>query len=106
MWLIPSLQQAEPRLQLSQYSGRSIFYGFKHKNSGLMKTRVIRDWGVDHISFISILASRTGIERVAREWHEGTDFTLGAVDDELDNGGYVQPGVGDIGDRLYGTELN
>lgn len=65
-----------------------------------------RDWGVDHISFISILASSTGIRRVAREWPERTDFTVGEVDDGLDAHGYVQPGVGDIGDRLYGTELN
>lgn len=69
-------------------------------------TRYIRDWGVEHVSFVSILASKVGMERIASEWPEGTDFTIGAVDDELDSHGYVQPGVGDIGDRLFGTQLN
>jgi uracil phosphoribosyltransferase len=37
---------------------------------------------------------------------DGTDFTIGAVDETLDDKGFIQPGVGDIGDRLYGTNLN
>ena len=64
-----------------------------------------RDWGIERVSFISLLASKAGLERVASVWPEGTDFYIGAVDDGLDDHGYVQPGVGDIGDRLYGTEL-
>lgn len=37
---------------------------------------------------------------------EGTDFTVGAVDETLDDKGFILPGVGDIGDRLFGTQLN
>lgn len=33
------------------------------------------------------------------------NIVVGAVDDELDAKGYVKPGLGDIGDRLYGTSL-
>lgn len=38
-------------------------------------------------------------------WPEGTEFVIGAVDEGLDEKGYVVPGVGDIGDRLFGTVL-
>jgi uracil phosphoribosyltransferase len=64
-----------------------------------------RDWGVENIKFVSILASREGLEKAAAVWPEGTDFVVGQVDEELDDKGYVVPGVGDIGDRLFGTCL-
>lgn len=70
-----------------------------------MKLTTKRDWGVENIKFISILASREGLERAAAVWPEGTEFVIGAVDEGLDEKGYVVPGVGDIGDRLFGTVL-
>jgi uracil phosphoribosyltransferase len=66
----------------------------------------IRDWGVSHISFVSILASKAGILRVASTLPDETDFTVGAVDETVDSKGYIQPGLGDIGDRLFGTQLS
>jgi len=41
---------------------------------------------------------------VANTWPEGTDFLVGAVDEEIDEKGYIVPGLGDIGDRLYRTK--
>lgn len=64
-----------------------------------------RDWGAEHITFLSLLASRPGLERVAEFWREGTDVLVGAVDETLDAHSYLVPGVGDIGDRLFGTNL-
>ena len=61
---------------------------------------------MDKVTFISLLASKSGLERLASVWPEGTEFYIGAVDDGLDSHGYIQPGVGDIGDRLFGTELS
>ncbi|KAJ5611580.1 hypothetical protein N7528_008685 [Penicillium herquei] len=64
---------------------------------------ILKDWGVDHITFFSLLGSKQGLDRVAEVWPEGTDIFVGAIDNVLDEEGYVQPGLGDIGDRLYGT---
>ncbi|KAJ5594953.1 uncharacterized protein N7459_001161 [Penicillium hispanicum] len=66
---------------------------------------ILRDWGVDQITFFSLLASEKGLEKVASIWPEGTEVFVGAVDEGLDEKGYVQPGLGDIGDRLFGTSL-
>ncbi|KAI1775628.1 uracil phosphoribosyltransferase-domain-containing protein [Hypoxylon cercidicola] len=67
---------------------------------------ILRDWGVDQITFLCLLASQAGLETAANVWPESTRFVVGAVDPELDDKGYVKPGVGDIGDRLFGTALN
>ncbi|OAL55160.1 PRTase-like protein [Pyrenochaeta sp. DS3sAY3a] len=66
---------------------------------------IAKDWGLDKITFVSIIASRDGLQKAASVWPEGTNFVVGAVDEELDEHGYVKPGLGDIGDRLYGTQL-
>ena len=65
-----------------------------------------RDWGVSNITVFSLLGSRSGLETVANVWPEGTEVFSGSVDDGLDDKGYVKPGVGDIGDRLFGTALS
>jgi len=67
---------------------------------------ILHDWGVDHITFVSILASRDGLNRAADVWPEGTNFVVGAIDDGVDMHGYLVPGIGDIGDRLFGTETS
>lgn len=53
-----------------------------------------------------MLTSQQGIEHAAKAWPEGTDFVIGVVDPKLDSAGYIEPGVGDIGDRLFGTGLS
>ena len=64
---------------------------------------LFRDWGVEHITFVSILSSEVGLQNISKVWPEGTDFVVGSVDPSLDNEGYIVPGIGDIGDRLFGT---
>jgi uracil phosphoribosyltransferase len=54
---------------------------------------------------LSLIASKAGLERAASVWPENTNFIVGAEDAELDDHGYVKPGLGDIGDRLFGTAL-
>jgi uracil phosphoribosyltransferase len=49
------------------------------------------------------LASKKGLEKASSLWPESTTFFVGAVDEGLDDKGYVKPGLGDIGDRLFGT---
>ncbi|CAK4030067.1 Hypothetical predicted protein [Lecanosticta acicola] len=63
----------------------------------------LRDWGVKRIISISILASRTGLERAADAWPEGVELWVAGVDAETDEQGMIKPGLGDIGDRLFLT---
>lgn len=63
----------------------------------------LRDWGIENITFLCLVASKTGLESAAAIWPENTRIFVGAVDDGLDSEGYVKPGLGDIGDRLFGT---
>jgi len=64
---------------------------------------ILRDWGIEHITFVSILSSAAGLQNISKVWPEGTDFVVGSVDPSLDDEGYIVPGIGDIGDRLFGT---
>ncbi|KAJ5664666.1 hypothetical protein N7462_011479 [Penicillium macrosclerotiorum] len=66
---------------------------------------ILKDWGVEKITLFSLLGSETGINNVAHAWPEGAEICVGAIDKELDDKGYVKPGLGDIGDRLFGTAL-
>lgn len=52
---------------------------------------------------VNVITAVEGLRRAAEEWTEGTEFWVGAVDEELTDRGMIKPGVGDIGDRLYGT---
>ncbi|PLB36128.1 uracil phosphoribosyltransferase [Aspergillus candidus] len=66
---------------------------------------IMKDWGVEHVTLFSLLGSDPGLCAVASAWPEGTEVVVGAVDKEVDGKGFVKPGLGDIGDRLYGTAL-
>ncbi len=62
--------------------------------------------GADHITAITLLAAPEGIERLERDTsHIGVPMTLvtAALDEKLNERGYIVPGLGDAGDRLYGV---
>jgi uracil phosphoribosyltransferase len=70
-----------------------------------MATRYLVDRGADDITAITLLAAPEGIAHVEHELEGlGVPFTLvtGAVDEKLNDMGYIVPGLGDAGDRLYG----
>ena len=50
-----------------------------------------------------LIAAPEGIERVQKE-HPDVDIYLAAVDEKLNEHGYIVPGLGDAGDRLFGTK--
>jgi uracil phosphoribosyltransferase len=62
------------------------------------------DRGAIDVTAICILAAPEGLARLEKDT-EGRDVTIvvGAVDERLDENGYIVPGLGDAGDRLYGT---
>jgi uracil phosphoribosyltransferase len=64
--------------------------------------RILKTDGARQIIFLSILATRQGIHRVHRE-HLETHIITAAVDPVLNRNGYIVPGLGDAGDRLFGT---
>ncbi len=56
----------------------------------------------EQIRFLCLLASPEGIERLHKTYPTVTIYTA-AVDDRLDENGYIRPGLGDAGDRIFGT---
>ena len=51
---------------------------------------------------MSIIAAPEGLERIARD-HPAVEVVVAAVDERLNDHGYIVPGLGDAGDRIYGT---
>lgn len=64
--------------------------------------QVLKDWGVRRIKFVGLIAAPEGIEVVAKA-HPDVPLYLAAVDDHLNEYGYIVPGLGDAGDRQFGT---
>ena len=62
----------------------------------------LKEAGVTDMRFACLLASRPGAEAV-RAAHPDVPIWAAAMDDELDSHGYIVPGLGDAGDRTYGT---
>lgn len=64
---------------------------------------MLRKKGAKNIKFIGILAAPEGLERLHRE-HPDVQIYLAALDERLDSHGYIVPGLGDAGDRIFGTK--
>lgn len=63
----------------------------------------IKQRGAVTIKLMCLVAAPAGVERVARD-HPDVDIYVAAVDEYLNDHGYIVPGLGDAGDRLYGTK--
>ncbi len=63
----------------------------------------IKNYDVKHIKLMNIIAAPEGIERVQRD-HPDVDIYVAAVDEKLNDHGYIVPGLGDAGDRIFGTK--
>ena len=63
----------------------------------------LKDRGVKHIKFCCIVAAPEGIKAIA-EAHPDIDIYCGIVDEKLNENGYIVPGLGDAGDRIFGTK--
>ena len=71
--------------------------------SAVHAIQVLKDRGAGGIKLMSIIAAPEGIARVERE-HPDVEIVVAAVDERLNNHGYIVPGLGDAGDRIYGTK--
>jgi len=63
----------------------------------------LKEAGARSIKLLSILSSPPGVEKLEREHPDVEVFTC-AVDDHLNDHGYIVPGLGDAGDRIFGTK--
>lgn len=71
--------------------------------SSVAAIQMLKDKGVKKIRFMCIIAAPEGLERMKRE-HPDVDIYVGALDDHLNENGYIVPGLGDAGDRIFGTK--
>lgn len=62
-----------------------------------------KDRGATNIKLVNLIAAPEGI-RLVRKAHPDADIYVAAVDERLDSRGYIVPGLGDAGDRLFGTK--
>lgn len=63
----------------------------------------IKNHGGKNIKFLTILMTREARETLEKE-HSDVDFYCAAVDDKLNDKGFIVPGLGDAGDRMFGTK--
>ena len=63
----------------------------------------IKSYDVKRIKLMNIIAAPEGVERVHRD-HPDVDIYVASVDEKLNDHGYIVPGLGDAGDRIFGTK--
>jgi uracil phosphoribosyltransferase len=63
----------------------------------------LREWGVSRVKLVAILGSAEGVRRVVEEFPE-VDIFVGEIDPELNAMKFIVPGLGDAGDRMFGTQ--
>ncbi|MEG0806305.1 MAG: uracil phosphoribosyltransferase [Lachnospiraceae bacterium] len=70
--------------------------------SSVAAIQLLKDKGVEKIHFMCIIAAPEGVKRM-QEAHPDVDIYIGALDECLNEHGYIVPGLGDAGDRIFGT---
>lgn len=70
--------------------------------SAAAAVQLLKDEGAKRIRLLCILAAPEGL-KVVEEAHPDVDIIIAALDERLNEHGYIVPGLGDAGDRLYGT---
>ncbi len=72
-------------------------------NSAVAAVELLKRAGARDISFMCLLAAPEGVERM-KDAHPDVQIVTAALDDRLDGNGYIVPGLGDAGDRMFGTK--
>lgn len=70
--------------------------------SATATAQILKDWGAKRIKYIGIIAAPEGIKRL-QEAHPDVEIYLAVIDDHLNENAYIVPGLGDAGDRQFGT---
>jgi len=64
--------------------------------------KLLKEWGVTRIKYIGLIAAPEGIQKLQTD-HPDVPIHIGAIDSHLNDIGYIVPGLGDAGDRQFGT---
>ena len=72
-------------------------------HSAIAAVHRLKEEGARSIRFVCVVAAPEGLEAFGRD-HPDVPVYTASVDDRLDDHGYIRPGLGDAGDRLYGTK--
>ena len=70
--------------------------------SGAAAIDMLKNWGARRIKFVGVIAAPEGVRRLTTT-HPDVPLYLAAIDERLNEVGYIVPGLGDAGDRLFGT---
>lgn len=70
--------------------------------SATAAVQVLKEWGVSRIKYVGLIAAPEGIETLATA-HPDLPIHLAAIDEHLNERGFIVPGLGDAGDRQFGT---
>lgn len=70
--------------------------------SAVATVDILKEWGVQRIKFVGILAAPEGVQAM-QEAHPDVPLHLAVIDKKLNQHGYIVPGLGDAGDRQFGT---
>ena len=65
--------------------------------------KFLKDDGVKHIKLMCIIGAPEGVARMQKD-HPDVDIFVAALDERLNDHGYIVPGLGDAGDRIFGTK--
>ena len=71
--------------------------------SSIAATQVLKDKGCKNIHFMCIIAAPEDVEAMKKAHPDGGKY-IGALDEKLNDHGYIVPGLGDAGDRIFGTK--
>jgi uracil phosphoribosyltransferase len=88
----------EPTVQLSLVLDPMLATG----GSATATVDILKRWGSERIKYLGLVAAPEGIHRLSTA-HPDVDIHVAAVDDRLNQVGYIVPGLGDAGDRQFGT---
>lgn len=70
--------------------------------SAVKTVDILKDWGARRIKFLGLIGAPEGVENLKTK-HPDVDIYLAALDDHLNENAFIVPGLGDAGDRQFGT---
>ncbi len=88
----------EPRVQVCLILDPMLATG----GSAVATASLLKQWGAGRIKFVGLIAAPEGI-RAMREHHPDVPIHIAAIDERLNEVGFIVPGLGDAGDRQFGT---
>ncbi len=76
---------------------------FATGGSAAATIELVKEHGAKNIKYVSIISAPEGLEAVSKE-HPDVQYYTGVIDRELNENAYICPGLGDAGDRYFGTD--